>query len=122
MTASATSSVLRIYRIGLALALLTVFMTVWTTIVRDDGQGAASFMVILAAAVGAFAVRMEAAGMARAMVEVAIMQVALALLLATAPTTIAQPDGPMRALIWGAVLAGSWLASAVCFRRASRRR
>ena len=118
----ATSPASRTYRIGLGLAVLTAFLTVWTTIVRDDGQGAASFMVILAAAVGAFAVRMEAAGMARAMVEVAIMQVALALLLATAPTTIAQPDGPMRALIWGAVLAGSWLASAVCFRRASRRR
>ena len=122
MTASATSSVLRIYRIGLALAVLAAFLTVWSTIVREDGQGAASFMVTLAAAVGAFAVRMEGAGMARAMVGVAIMQVALALLLATAPTTIAQPDGPMRALIWGAVLAGSWLASAVCFRRASRRR
>ena len=122
MTASATSSVLRIYRIGLALALLTVFMTVWSTIVREDGQGAASFMVTLAAAVGAFAVRMEGAGMARAMVGVAIMQVALALLLATAPTTIAHPYGPLRALIWGAALAGSWLASAVCFRRSARRR
>lgn len=122
MITSATSPALRIYRIGLALALLTALLTVWTTIVRDDGQGAASFMVILAAAVGAFSVRMEAAGMARAMAGVATMQVALALLFATAPSTIAQPDGPMRALVWGAVLAGSWLASAVCFRRASRRR
>ena len=58
----------RAYRVGLGLAALTAFVTVWTTIVRDDGQGAASFMVILAAAVGALAVRMEAAGMARAMV------------------------------------------------------
>lgn len=122
MITSATSPALRIYRIGLALALLTALLTVWTTIVRDDGQGAASFMVILAAPVGAFSVRMEAAGMARAMAGVATMQVALALLFATAPSTIAQPDGPMRALVWGAVLAGSWLASAVCFRRASRRR
>ena len=48
----------RAYRVGLGLAALTAFVTVWTTIVRDDGQGAASFMVILAAAVGAFAVRM----------------------------------------------------------------
>ncbi len=45
----------RAYRVGLGLAALTAFVTVWTTIVRDDGQGAASFMVILAAAVGAFA-------------------------------------------------------------------
>ena len=112
----------RAYRVGLGLAALTAFVTVWTTIVRDDGQGAASFMVILAAAVGAFAVRMEAAGMARAMAGVAVMQVTLGLLFATAPSTIAQPGGPARALVWGAVLAGSWLASAACFRRASRKR
>ena len=112
----------RAYRVGLGLAALTAFVTVWTTIVRDDGQGAASFMVILAAAVGALAVRMEAAGMARAMAGVAAMQVSLGLLFATAPSTIAQPGGPARALVWGAVLAGSWLASAACFRRASRKR
>ena len=112
----------RAYRVGLGLAALTAFVTVWTTIVRDDGQGAASFMVILAAAVGALAVRMEAAGMARAMAGVAVMQVTLGLLFATAPSTIAQPGGPARALVWGAVLAGSWLASAACFRRASRKR
>ena len=122
MTARARSlPASRTYRIGIGLAALTAFMTVWTTIVRDDGQGAASFMVILAAGVGAFAVRMDAAGMARAMAGVAIMQVALGLLFATAPSTIAQPGGPMRALVWGVVLAGSWLASALCFRRASRR-
>ena len=101
----------RAYRVGLGLAALTAFVTVWTTIV-----------VILAAAVGAFAVRMEAAGMARAMAGVAVMQVTLGLLFATAPSTIAQPGGPARALVWGAVLAGSWLASAACFRRASRKR
>ena len=112
----------RAYRVGLGLAALTAFVTVWTTIVRDDGQGAASFMVILAAAVGALAVRMEAAGMARAMAGVAVMQVTLGLLFATAPSTIAQPGGQARALVWGAVLAGSWLASAACFRRASRKR
>ena len=112
----------RAYRVGLGLAALTAFVTVWTTIVRDDGQGAASFMVILAAAVGALAVRMEAAGMARAMAGVAVMQVTLGLLFATAPSTIAQPGGPARARVWGAVLAGSWLASAACFRRASRKR
>ena len=112
----------RAYRVGLGLAALTAFVTVWTTIVRDDGQGAASFMVILAAAVGALAVRMEAAGMARAMAGVAAMQVSLGLLFATAPSTIAQPGGQARALVWGTVLAGSWLASAACFRRASRKR
>ena len=110
----------RTYRVGLGLAALTAFVTVWTTIVRDDGQGPASFMVILAAAVGAFAVRMEAAGMARAMAGVAAMQVTLGLLFATAAATIAQPGGQVQALVWGAVLAGSWLASAACFRRASR--
>ena len=43
------------YRAGVALAVLAAFLTVWTTIVRDDGNGAGFFMVIMAVGVGWFA-------------------------------------------------------------------
>lgn len=38
----------RAYRVGVAVALVASFLTVWTTIVRDDGTGMGYFMVILA--------------------------------------------------------------------------
>ena len=43
-------------RAGVEVAILACFLTVWTTIVRDDGDGAGYFMIILAAGVGTFAV------------------------------------------------------------------
>ena len=42
------------YRIGVAIAVVTSFLTVWTTVVRDDGNGIGFFMLILAAVVGGF--------------------------------------------------------------------
>ena len=61
----------RAYRVGVAIAVITSLLTAWTTIVRDDGNGIGSFMVILAVAVGWFAAGFRAAGMARAMAGVA---------------------------------------------------
>ena len=40
---------------GLALAATASLLTVWTTIVRDDGSGAAALMLILAAGVATWA-------------------------------------------------------------------
>jgi len=57
----------RSYQTGVGIAFLTSILTVWMTIVRDDGTGTGSFMVILAAAVAAFAAWFRPAGMARAM-------------------------------------------------------
>jgi hypothetical protein len=107
------------YRAGVGLAVLTSFLTVWTTIVRDDGNGAGFFMLILAAAVGAFAAWFRPAGMARTMVGVAIMQGLLGALIATAPSTAAVPNGPLRILVFSGVFAGLWLASAMFFRAAA---
>ena len=108
------------YRIGTAIAVLTILLTIWTTIVRDDSSGGGFFMIIMAAGVGAFAARFQAAGVARAMLGVAAMQIAWGLLLATAPVIANTPDGSARALIFNAVFAGLWLAAAACFRAAAR--
>ena len=64
----------------------------WTTIVRDDGNGIGFFMVIMAAVVGWFAAGFRPAGMARAMFGVAVMQAMVGMLIATAPITASIPS------------------------------
>lgn len=108
------------YRAGVALALVTSFLTIWTTIVRDDGNGAGFFLVIMAAGVGAFAAWFSAAGMARAMLGVAGMQALLGIAIATAPVTAQAPDGVFRALAFGGVFALCWLVAAGFFRVAAK--
>lgn len=108
------------YRIGVAIAVVTSFLTVWTTVVRDDGNGIGFFMLILAAVVGGFAAWFRAAGMARTMLGVAIMQMLLGVAIATAPSTASVADGPLRALLFSVVFAALWLTSAAFFRAAAK--
>jgi hypothetical protein len=110
----------RTYRIGVAVVVGTSLLTVWTTVVRDDGNGIGFFMLIMAAGVGAFSAWFRAAGMARTMVGVAIMQASLGIAIATAPSTASMPDGPSRALLFSAVFAALWLMSAAFFRAAAK--
>ena len=88
------------YRAGIAVAVVAAFLTVWTTIVRDDGNGAGCFMVIMAVGVGWFAAGFHAEGMARAMVGVGAMQVALGSLIATAPVTANVLGESLKALLF----------------------
>jgi hypothetical protein len=106
----------RAYRAGVAVALATSFLTVWTTIVRDDGTGIGFFLVIMAAAVGGFAAWFRPAGMARTMLGVAVMQALFALAIATAPSTANLPDGGFRTLLFSGMFVLLWLVSAALFR------
>jgi hypothetical protein len=115
-----SSSSDRAYKAGIGIALLTSFLTVWTTIVRDDGNGIGFFMLIMAVAVGWLAAWFRPAGMARTMAGVAVMQILLGMLIATAPSTASLPGGPSKALLFSAVFAGLWLASAAFFRAAAK--
>ena len=114
-----TGSSNRAYRAGIAVALLASFLTVWTTIVRDDGSGIGFFLLIMAAGVGAFAAWFEPAGMARTMVGVAVMQSVFGLAVATAPVIANTPDGSLRALLFNGFFAVLWLVSAAFFRIAT---
>jgi hypothetical protein len=109
------------YRAGAIVALVTSILTVWTTVVRDDGNGIGFFMLIMAAMVGGFSAWFRPAGMARTMLGVAIMQALLGVALATAPSTASMPDGSFRALSFSGVFAALWLTSAAFFRAASKR-
>ena len=117
MTGSSGS---RAYRAGVAVAVVTSFLTVWTTVVRDDGTGIGYFMVIMAALVGAFSAWFRPAGMARTMVGVAVMQVLLGVATATAPSTASTPGGSLKAMLFGGFFTALWLVSAAFFRAASK--
>lgn len=110
----------RAYRAGVAVALVTSLLTVWTTIVRDDGNGIGFFLLIMAAVVGGFAAWFRPAGMARTMFGVAIMQVMLAIAIATDPSSASPPDGAFRALLFSGFFTALWLISAAFFRAAAK--
>jgi D-alanyl-lipoteichoic acid acyltransferase DltB (MBOAT superfamily) len=110
----------RAYRAGVAIALVTSFLTVWTTIVRDDGNGIGFLLLVVTAAVGAFAAWFRPAGMARAMLGVAVMQALVGIAVATAPVTASVPDASFRALVFSGFFTALWLISAICFRAAAR--
>ena len=109
----------RAYRAGAAVAVATSLLTIWTTIVRDDGNGIGFFMLVMAMVVGAFSAWFRPEGMARTMVGVAVMQLLLGVLIATAPSTANLPGGPVRALLFTGGFALLWLVSAALFRAAS---
>jgi len=113
-------SVGRSYRIAVGIAVVTSFVTVWTTVVRDDGNGLGFFMVIMAAAVGGFAAWFRPAGMARTMLGVAVMQGLVGVAIATAPITAAAPGGPSSFLALSGILSALWLMSAAFFRAAAK--
>jgi len=111
----------RAYRAGVAVALMASLLTVWTTLVRDDGDGIGFFLLIMAAMTGAFSAWFQPAGMARTMLGVAIMQTLLGVAIATAPSTASVPDGPSRILLFSGFFAAMWLISAAFFRAAAKR-
>lgn len=110
----------RAFSAGVAVAVVTSLLAVWTTVVHDDGNGIGFFMLIMTALVGAFAAWFRPAGMARAMAGVAIMQAMLGSLIATAPSTASLPGVPSRALLSCGVFATFWLSSAAFFRLAAK--
>ena len=108
------------YRAGVAAAAVTSLLTIWTTVVRDDGNGIGFFLLITAAIVGGFAAWFRAAGMARTMLGVAIMQLLLGIAIATAPVTERMPGASLKMLLFCGGFAGLWLVSAALFAAAAR--
>lgn len=110
----------RAYRSGVAIAVVASLLTLWTTVVRDDGNGIGFFMLIMAAVVGAASAWFRPAGMARTMLGVAAMQAVLGALIATAPSTANTPGGASKILLFSGLFVMLWLISALCFRAAAK--
>ena len=114
------ASTSRAYRAGVAIALGASFLTIWTTIVRDDENGVGFLLLVMAAGASSFAAHFRAAGMARAMFGIAVMEMLLGMLIATAPSTATLPFGPTQYLVYCGFFAFLWLSSAGLFRAAAR--
>ena len=113
------------YRSGIAVAVAVSFLQVWMNLAvgivgEDNPINFSFFMLIFAAAVGAFAARFRPDGMARAMLGTAAVQVLLAIAIATAPSTQREPGGAVGALVLCGFFAGLWLVSAALFHKASK--
>lgn len=115
------------YRAGAALAVAAAFLLVWINLAvgivgsEDNPANLGFFLLVLAAAVGGFAAEFRARGMARAMLGVAIVQMLLGLVIATAPSTAqVEPMGAWGVLAISGFFAALWLASAALFRAAGR--
>lgn len=108
------------YRAGVGVAALTSFLIVWTTIVRDNGESAGFFLLVMAPVVGGYASRFQAAGMARTMLGVAVMQLVWTLAVATAPVTALVSDGVLKTWLFGGGFTLLWLVSAAFFRTAAK--
>lgn len=110
----------RASRAGVGVAVITSLLALWTTVVRDDGNGIGFFMVIMAVAVGWLAAGFRSGGMARTMAGVAIMQAAVGMLAATAPVTAAIRGASMKALLLSGLCTLLWLLSGALFRASAK--
>ena len=114
------------YRLGVAVALAAGFLQVWINLAsivgsEDNPQNQGFFGVVVAAAACAFIARLQADGMARAMLATAGVQKVLAAAVATAPSTArAQPMGAFGVLILSGVFSALWLVSAALFHWSAR--
>jgi hypothetical protein len=113
------------YRGGAAVALIVSFLIIWINLAvgivgEDNPINFSFFMLIFAAAIGAFAARFQPDGMARAMLGTAAVQMLLAIAIATAPSTQREPGGAVSVLVLCSFFAGLWLVSAALFLKASK--
>jgi hypothetical protein len=115
------------YRIGAAVALFAAALQVWMNLAvgivgsEDNPVNLAFYLVVVTAGACAFTARLRAEGMARAMLAVAAVQALVALVIATAPSTVRDdPKGPIGVLALSAGFAALWLVSAALFRKAAR--
>lgn len=114
------------YRGGVAAALAAAFLMIWMNLAvgivgEDNPLNFNFFMLVFAAAIGAFTARGEPAGLARAMLGVAAVQILLAIAIATDPSTAREPAGAAGVSLLCGFFTGLWLLSAALFRRASRK-
>lgn len=110
------------YRAGVAAAATAAFITVWFTIVRDDGHGIGFFAVIMAAAIGGWSGAWRAAGLARAMGGAAVMQLLIGSLIATAPIVAGVPGESQGFMMLSGLFAALWLGAGALFHRAAKQR
>ena len=114
-------------RAGFAVAVAVALVQIWLNLAvgivgsEDNPVNLGFFGVIVTAAACAWVARFRADGMARAMIATAAVQALLALVIATAPSTVRDdPKGATGVLVLSGIFATLWLAAAALFRRGAR--
>lgn len=114
------------YRGAVAIALATSFMLVWMNgavgIIGSEANPAnlMFFVVIAVAIAGAIVARFQAAGMARAMMAAAAVDLLIAAIVLLLRLGSAEPPGLFGVVVLIILFAVPWLISAWLFRRAAR--
>lgn len=114
------------YRAGIALTLAVACLLGWMNLAvgiagdEDNPVNLSFFVLIAAAAIGAFAAEFRARGLARAMFGVAALQVMLGAIVSTGPVAAHEPSGPMGLAALNGLFALLWLVSGALFARAAR--
>lgn len=114
------------YRAGVVVALVASFLVVWINLAvgivgsEENPVNLSFFCLVFAAGIGAFAAEFRPAGMARAMLGVAMVQMLLAMIIATATPVMREPGASAGVLVLSAFIAALWLGAAALFRAAAR--
>ncbi|TGX52851.1 hypothetical protein E5A73_14575 [Sphingomonas gei] len=114
------------YRAGAALALFNALVIGWMNLAvgiagdEDNPVNLSFFMLVVVAAVGAFAAQSSPRGLARTMFSVAAIQLMLGAIVATGPVAALEPQGAAGLFALNGFFALSWLASGALFVRAER--
>ena len=114
------------YRAGIWLTITTGLLLGWMNLAvgiagaEDNPVNLSFFMLIAAAAVGAFAAEFRARGMARAMFAVALLQLLLGLIVSTGPVAAHETAGAAGLFALNGFFATLWLVSAALLARAAR--
>ena len=114
------------YRIGAALAVAAALLQVWMNLAvgivgePDNPQNQGFYGVAVTAAACAFVARLQADGMARAMLATAGTQALLGLAVSTAPITASDPNGPLGVALLSAGFVALWLLAAWSFQASAR--
>jgi hypothetical protein len=114
------------FRGGTTLAVAAALLLVWVTVVggvsgsQSNPSNVAYLVFFLTPAVGAFAARGRAGGLARAMLATAVALAVLTALTVTDPTTANDPRGVGGTLVLGGYFTALWLAAAALFHASAR--
>lgn len=110
----------RAYNLGWAVTLGSCFLLIWSTVVRDDGNGIGFFLIVLAVGVGAFAGKCAADSLFRTLLGVSLMQALFGAAVATAPVVTQIAGASRYYALYTLLFCALWILSAACFRKAAR--
>jgi hypothetical protein len=116
------------YRAGVALAIATALLLAWMNLAvgiagnEDNPVNLSFFVLIAAAAIGAYAGEFRAGGLARTMLGVTALQILLGAIVSTGPVAAHESSGAWGLFALNGGFALLWLVAGALFAKAARPR